>query len=176
MSLCIANLQRFIKWSTFVRVLNPKQDLWASKPWVKFTINVYTFLQWFAALYHLEDLIVASKTVKNRIFLSSEGYLIVFFYLFTSWQDIFFSFRVSLTKWLFVFRNLLRPEVIFVIFDFTPICKFVLQMTLTRPPIPWKSSGPLFYWASVALQHWLKASCSRTFWGKGSASSSSFWG
>ena len=90
MSLCIANLQRFIKWSTFVRVLNPKQDLWASKPWVKFTINVYTFLQWFAALYHLEDLIVASKTVKNRIFLSSEGYLIVFFYLFTSWQDIFF--------------------------------------------------------------------------------------
>lgn len=110
MSLCIANLQRFIKWSTFVRVLNPKQDLWASKPWVKFTINVYTFLQWFAALYHLEDLIVASKTVKNRIFLSSEGYLIVFFYLFTSWQDIFFSFRVSLTKWLFVFRNLLRPS------------------------------------------------------------------
>ena len=159
------------------QVLNRKQerDLCSSSQLM--FIHFCNDLQLFIILLTCcSDLIVAhrAKRWRSRIFLSSEGYLIVFFYLFTSWQDIFFSFRASLTKWLFVFRNLLRPAS-----DLRDLWFHThLQIRLADDTnstsqifflIPWKSSGLHFLALYPLHHHWLKASCSRTFWGKGSS-------
>ena len=175
MSLCIANYVRikiYEKWSTahrFMRIL--EQQLMFIHTYFAAAMICSSLSSSFSW-----DCWLSPNGFRNRIFpSSSEGYLIVFFYLFTSWQDIFFfSFRASLTKWLFVFRNLLRPAS-----DLRDLWFHThLQIRLADDTnstsqifflIPWKSSGLHFLALYPLHHHWLKASCSRTFWGKGSS-------
>ena len=90
MSLCIANYVRtkiYEKWSTahrFMRIL--EQQLMFIHTYFAAAMICSSLSSSFSW-----DCWLSPNGFRNRIFpSSSEGYLIVFFYLFTSWQDVYF--------------------------------------------------------------------------------------